>query len=88
MSNTGTAIVLAPVVLQAAVNADADPRAIAVTLAVAVTTGILTPAAGAPLVIVQQPGGYVWGDYFRFGGPLVVMLLAATLMGVPIFWSL
>jgi di/tricarboxylate transporter len=88
MSNTATAIVLAPVVLQAAVNADASPRPIAMTLAVAVTTGILSPAAGAPLVIVQQPGGYVWGDYVRFGGPLVLILLALTLVAIPVCWSL
>lgn len=88
ISNSAAAIVLAPVIFAAAPTADVDPRPLAVALAVSAVTGFLTPVAGAPMLIVRQPGNYSWADYAKYGTPLLAALLALALAIIPVVWQL
>ena len=88
ISNSAAAIVLAPVIFAAAPAAGVDPRPLAIALAVSAVTGFLTPVAGAPMLIVRQPGDYSWADYFKYGTPLLVGLLAVAMLIISVVWQL
>lgn len=83
ISNTATAVLLAPIAFQLAVNLGAQPEPFLMTIAVAASTAFATPIASPVNTLVLGPGGYRFGDFFRIGIALQVLLLAATLVVVP-----
>jgi di/tricarboxylate transporter len=88
VSNVATAVLISPVALQAAVELGVDPTPYMMAVALAVTTGILTPVAGAPMLIVQTPGQYKFGDYVRVSLPLVGIIFVVVMILVPLIWPL
>lgn len=83
MSNTATAVLLAPVALKVAVEAGHAPQPFLMAVAIAASTAFATPIASPVNTLVIGPGGYRFGDFFRTGVALQVILLAATLVVVP-----
>ena len=53
-------------------------------LAVAGAASFLTPVATPANTMVMEPGGYRFGDYWKFGLPLLLMYLAAAVFWVPV----
>jgi di/tricarboxylate transporter len=39
-------------------------------------------------LMVMEPGGYRFGDYWRLGLPLLVLFGVVAVLLVPVFWSL
>ena len=82
ISNTATAVLLAPVALQlaSALGVGAEPLLIGV--AVAASTAFATPVASPVNALVLGPGGYRFGDFLKAGVALqvVVLALAAALI--------
>jgi di/tricarboxylate transporter len=83
MSNTATAVLLAPVALKVALEAGHAPEPFLMAVAIAASTAFATPIASPVNTLVIGPGGYRFGDFFRTGVALQVLLLAATLAVVP-----
>lgn len=83
MSNTATAVLLAPVALKVALEAGHAPEPFLMAVAVAASTAFATPIASPVNTLVIGPGGYRFGDFFKTGVALQVILLAATLVVVP-----
>lgn len=83
MSNTATAVLLAPVALEVALEAGHAPEPFLMGVAIAASTAFATPIASPVNTLVIGPGGYRFGDFFRTGVALQVLLLAATLVVVP-----
>ncbi len=84
LNNVATAIIAAPVALEiaAALNVSPDPFLMAV--AVSSSCAFLTPIGHKNNTLVMGPGGYSFGDYWRMGLPLEILIL---LVGVPmILW--
>lgn len=86
ISNTATAVLLAPIAFQLAVNLGAQPEPFLMTIAVAASTAFATPIASPVNTLVLGPGGYRFGDFFRVGVALQVILLVATLIVVPLLF--
>jgi di/tricarboxylate transporter len=86
ISNTATAVLLAPVAFQLAVNMDARPEPFLMAIAVAASTAFATPIASPVNTLVLGPGGYRFGDFFRIGVLLQLLLLVATLLVVPLLF--
>ena len=55
-------------------------------LTVAGAAAFLTPIATPVNLMVLQPGGYRFGDYWRLGLPLALVFLAAAVLYVPLVW--
>jgi di/tricarboxylate transporter len=55
-------------------------------LTVAGAASFLTPIATPVNLMVLQPGGYRFGDYWRLGLPLTLIFLAAAVLYVPLIW--
>lgn len=86
ISNTATAVLLAPLGYQLATGAGLAPEPFMMGIAVAASTAFATPVASPVNVLVLGPGGYRFGDFFRVGVALQILILAATLLVVPLLF--
>ena len=80
VNNASTAIVLAPIALQVAVQADIDPRLALIAVGVGVSLDFLTPFGHHNNTIVMGVGGYRFIDFARLGLPVLVAAVAALLL--------
>ena len=81
INNAATALVMAPISVNMAsqLGVNVDPFLMAV--AVGASCAFLTPIGHQSNTLVMSPGGYQFGDYWRMGLPLEVLI---TLMAVPL----
>jgi len=86
ISSTATALILIPIALVASSEMAVSPRAALVTVAIAAAASFLTPIAAGAGLMVQGPGGYRFGDYWKLGLPLMLWYFVVTIVLVPIFW--
>lgn len=88
LNNTATTIVAAPVGIQMAntLGVSADPFLMAV--AVAASSAFLTPIGHKNNTLILGPGGYQFGDYWRIGLPLEVLVVAVSIPAILVFWPL
>ena len=88
MNNAATAVVMAPFSVAVAHNLgfNADPFLMAV--AIGASCAFLTPIGHQNNLLVMGPGGYRFGDYWRMGLPLEILILAVSLPLLVIFWPL
>ena len=84
MNNAATAVVMAPVGLSIANQLGANPDSFLMAVAVGASAAFLTPIGHKNNALIMGPGGYHFGDYWRMGLPLEVLIVA---VGVPmILW--
>ncbi|MCC7358839.1 MAG: SLC13 family permease [Anaerolineales bacterium] len=82
-----TPLVLAPVAIAAAQRLGADPRALALAVALGCSTAFLTPLSQPGSLLVMGPGGYTFRDYGRVGAPLTLLLFGVMLAGLALWWG-
>ncbi len=87
MVNAAAALLLTPIAINVAQQLHVNPRAFAMTIAIAASTSFATPLEPA-CAIVYGPGRYRFADYVRVGGILTICVMAVTLLVIPIFWPL
>jgi di/tricarboxylate transporter len=87
MSNQAAAAVILPIAVQTARHLGLDPRAFAMTIALAASCSYLTPLEPACLM-VYGPGRYKFSDFLRIGGPLVIVIFIIAMVLVPRYWPL
>ena len=86
ISSTATALILIPVAIAAATAMQVSPRTALVTVAVAAAASFLTPIASSASLMLQGPGGYRFGDYWRLGLPLLGWSFLVAVFLVPFLW--
>lgn len=88
VNNAAAAILMAPIAVSLAGSIDASADPFLMTVAVGASCAFLTPIGHQSNALVMDPGGYRFGDYWRMGLPLSILVIAA---GVPLtlwFWPL
>jgi len=88
MNNTATAVVTAPVAVDLARGLQADPDPFLMTVAVAASCAFLTPIGHKNNTLILGPGGYRFGDYWRMGLPLEILIIAVALPMILLVWPL
>jgi di/tricarboxylate transporter len=88
LNNTATAIVGAPVGISMAATLGVSPDPFLMATAVAASCAFLTPIGHKNATLVMGPGGYRFGDYWRMGLPLTLVVIAAALPLILVFWPL
>ena len=86
MSNTAAALVMLPIAAVAGpeMGVSSMPAIFAVTIGA--HAAVLTPIATPVNLMVMGPGGYKFGDYWKFGLPLAAWSLVVVLFVVPLYW--
>lgn len=87
ITNNAAAVLIFPIALAAAAEVGADPRPFCIALAVAASASFLTPIGYQTNTMVYGMGGYRFGDYFRLGLPLTLLVIFTIVAFVPVFWS-
>lgn len=88
ISNTATAVLMAPVGIAVAQDLGASPYPFAMTIAIAASTAFMTPVSTPLNTLVMGPGGYKFGDFVRLGVPFSLVVLVFTVIAVPILLPL
>jgi len=84
MNNTATAVIAAPIAVDIAARLGVNPDTFLMGVAVAASSAFLTPIGHKNNTLILGPGGYRFGDYWRMGLPLEVLIV---LVAVPtILW--
>lgn len=84
ISNTATAVLMAPVALAIAKDIGASPYPFAMTVALAASTAFMTPVSSPVNTLVVGPGNYSFGDFVKVGTPLAVMVMILSVLLVPV----
>jgi di/tricarboxylate transporter len=83
ISNTATAVLMAPVALAIADHLKASPYPFAMIVALAASTAFMTPVSSPVNTLVVGPGNYTFGDFVRIGVPFSVIVLIVSVILVP-----
>lgn len=88
INNAATAVIMAPLAYGIAMGlgVSADPFFMAV--AVGASCAFLTPIGHQSNTLVLGPGGYAFGDYWRMGLPLEIMIVLLAVPLILLVWPL
>ena len=86
ISNTATAVLLAPIAFQAGLDLGVSPYPLLMAVGLAASTSFATPVASPVNTLVLNPGQYRFGDFAKVGLALQGLVLLATLLLVPVFF--
>ena len=87
ISNTATAIVVAPIALSAALESGVSGQTALMSVAVAAAASFLTPVATPMNTVIMEPGAYRFGDYWKLGLPLMGWFFVVSVLWVPVIWG-
>ena len=88
ISNTATALIIIPISLSVAAEAAINPLTVLMCVAVASAAALLTPVSTPANMMIMQPAGYRFGDYWKFGVAVMALYAAAAVLLVPVFWPI
>ncbi|WP_462382047.1 SLC13 family permease [Pseudomonas sp. Marseille-QA0892] len=88
ISNTATAVLMAPVALSAAQQLGVSPYPFAMTVAVAASAAFMTPVSSPVNTLVLGPGQYRFSDFVKVGVPFTLLVLIVTVVMVPLLFPL
>ena len=88
LNNTATAIVAAPIGIEMAQRLEVSPDPFLMAVAVAASSAFLTPIGHKNNTLILGPGGYRFGDYWRMGLPLEILVIVVSIPSILVFWPL
>ncbi len=86
ISNTATSVLIAPLALELSHRLSLSPYPLLMGVALAASTSFSTPVASPINALVIGAGGYRFIDFLKAGVPLQLLILAGTLIIVPILF--
>jgi len=88
ISNTATAVLMAPVAVAIARDLGASPLPFAMTVALAASTAFMTPVSSPVNTLVMGPGHYRFSDFLKVGVPLALIVMGICVLLVPLLLPL
>ncbi|HSO23414.1 MAG TPA: SLC13 family permease [Chondromyces sp.] len=88
VNNAAAAVLMAPIAITLAhgLSVSVDPLLMAV--AVGASCAFMTPVGHQSNALVMAPGGYLFGDYWRLGLPLSVIVTVVAVPLIDYFWPM
>jgi di/tricarboxylate transporter len=88
LNNAATVLVVAPIAVGFAKNLGLSPDPFLMAVAIGAACDFLTPIGHQCNTLVMGPGGYRFGDYWRLGLPLSVIVIIIGTLLIPLVWPL
>ena len=86
LNNTATTIIAAPIAIDIARRLDVSADPFLMAVAIAASCAFLTPIGHKNNTLIMGPGGYRFGDYWRMGLPLEVIVIAVSIPMILLVW--
>jgi len=88
MNNAATAAVLCPIAIGIAASLGVSPDSFLMAVAIGASCAFLTPIGHQNNTLILGPGGFGFGDYWKLGLPLEVLVVAVSVPLLLIVWPL
>lgn len=88
MNNTATAVIAAPIAIEIATMLEVNPDPFLMGVAVAASSAFLTPIGHKNNTLIMGPGGYRFGDYWRMGLPLEIIVVTVAVPSILYVWPM
>ncbi|ADH87117.1 SLC13 family permease [Desulfurivibrio alkaliphilus] len=88
MNNAATAAVMCPIAIGIAAQLGANPDGFLMAVAVGASCAFLTPIGHQNNTLILGPGGFRFGDYWRLGLPLEIIVIAVSVPMLLWVWPL
>jgi len=86
MSNTASAVLMAPVAFALAAQLGVSPKPLVLAVMFSASFSFLTPVGYQTNTMIYDVGGYRFTDFARVGAPLTALLLGVSVALIPVFW--
>lgn len=86
ISNTATAFIVMPIAVAAAVDMQVSPAPMLMGVCVAAASSFLTPIATPANLMIQEPAGYRFSDYWKLGMVMMAWFFVVAILGAPLIW--
>jgi di/tricarboxylate transporter len=86
LNNAATVVIMAPIVISIAGRMGVSPDPFLIAVAIGASSDFLTPFGHHNNTIIMGPGGYRFGDFWRVGLGLELVVIAVSLVVIPIVW--
>ncbi|MEH4014459.1 SLC13 family permease [Escherichia fergusonii] len=86
ISNTATAVLMAPIALAAAKTMGVSPYPFAMVVAMAASAAFMTPVSSPVNTLVLGPGNYRFSDFVKIGVPFTIIVMAVCLVIIPVMF--
>jgi di/tricarboxylate transporter len=86
MNNTATAVIAAPIAVDIASRLGVNSDPFLMGVAVAASCAFLTPIGHKNNTLILGPGGYRFGDYWRMGLPLEILIVLVATPMILLVW--
>ncbi|MEH6355510.1 MAG: SLC13 family permease [Marinobacter sp.] len=87
INNAAAAIVVAPVALSLATSLNVPADAVLMAVAMGASSAFMTPIGHQSNALVMEPGGYKFGDYWRLGLPLSIIVTVVAVPMIMLVWG-
>jgi di/tricarboxylate transporter len=88
LNNVATIVIAGPLAIATAQRLEVNPDTFLMGVTVAACCAFLTPIGHKNNMLVLGPGGYRFGDYWRLGAPLEIIVMVVSVPALLYFWPL
>jgi di/tricarboxylate transporter len=88
VNNAAAAVLMAPIGLGIAQFMDLSSDPFLMAVAIGASCAFLTPIGHQSNTLVMGPGGYQFGDYWRMGLPMEIVIAVVSIPLILHFWPL
>lgn len=86
LNNAATVVIMAPIAIGIAERMQVTPDGFLIAVAIGASCDFLTPFGHHNNTIIMGPGGYRFGDFWRVGLGLEVIVIGGALLVIPVVW--
>lgn len=86
ISNTATAVLMAPIALAAAKSMGVSPYPFAMVIAMAASAAFMTPVSSPVNTLVLGPGNYSFSDFLKLGVPFTIIVMLVCVLMIPLLF--
>ncbi len=88
MNNAATAAVMCPLAISLAMELQVNPDSFLMAVAIGASCAFLTPIGHQNNTLILGPGGFRFGDYWRLGLPMEILVVGISLPVLLYVWPL
>ena len=87
INNAATAVIMTPIAYNIAIETNQSIDAFLMTVAIGASCAFLSPIGHQCNTLIMGPGNYKFGDYWKLGLPLEIIIISVSVPLIIFFWT-